>query len=384
MNDLIRTNCINRDSVENDYHLDSLAGALKKKQIKEIAASYKLNLSDKLQKKEMLLKTLPIIRRSLPVKIKRYSGDDLKILKSCITADSEKLNEAQAERIIQSQPFADGLIFLTAHKETVTARVPYEIAGPVMEYCAGHLLGSEKSEPLEVCARAAAVLYGCFTPELAAEMVAHAYGLNFTYEQTLEFLNSRSPESGDNFTFDGTKGIYRLEDGSSAETPATRSVDYYLPTAKEAEFCAECGFETNNYYYRKIVGLVYSVCNISYENAEKLLKNIQLWCITGANSHEVMDYISEAGVAAPIDNFNFLLSTLEELYVNARRWDLKGNRLCDVENQPSIKLPRVSANSRPQQSNTGEPINKPSKPGRNDPCPCGSGKKYKKCCGKDL
>ncbi|MGE9896430.1 SEC-C metal-binding domain-containing protein, partial [Anaerovoracaceae bacterium SGI.195] len=22
------------------------------------------------------------------------------------------------------------------------------------------------------------------------------------------------------------------------------------------------------------------------------------------------------------------------------------------------------------------------KPGRNDPCPCGSGKKYKKCCGR--
>ena len=25
---------------------------------------------------------------------------------------------------------------------------------------------------------------------------------------------------------------------------------------------------------------------------------------------------------------------------------------------------------------------KSSKIGRNDPCPCGSGKKYKKCCGK--
>ena len=24
------------------------------------------------------------------------------------------------------------------------------------------------------------------------------------------------------------------------------------------------------------------------------------------------------------------------------------------------------------------------KVGRNDPCPCGSGKKYKKCCGRDL
>ena len=27
------------------------------------------------------------------------------------------------------------------------------------------------------------------------------------------------------------------------------------------------------------------------------------------------------------------------------------------------------------------PIRKPPEPGRNDPCPCGSGKKYKKCCG---
>jgi uncharacterized protein YecA (UPF0149 family) len=26
----------------------------------------------------------------------------------------------------------------------------------------------------------------------------------------------------------------------------------------------------------------------------------------------------------------------------------------------------------------------PQKIGRNDPCPCGSGKKYKKCCGRSL
>ena len=28
-----------------------------------------------------------------------------------------------------------------------------------------------------------------------------------------------------------------------------------------------------------------------------------------------------------------------------------------------------------------EPVRKATEPGRNDPCPCGSGKKYKKCCG---
>lgn len=30
-----------------------------------------------------------------------------------------------------------------------------------------------------------------------------------------------------------------------------------------------------------------------------------------------------------------------------------------------------------------QPVKKEKKPGRNDPCPCGSGLKYKKCCGKN-
>ncbi|WP_281279526.1 SEC-C metal-binding domain-containing protein [Aquibacillus sediminis] len=34
-----------------------------------------------------------------------------------------------------------------------------------------------------------------------------------------------------------------------------------------------------------------------------------------------------------------------------------------------------------QKDDKQQPIQQP-KVGRNDPCPCGSGKKYKKCCGK--
>ncbi len=34
-----------------------------------------------------------------------------------------------------------------------------------------------------------------------------------------------------------------------------------------------------------------------------------------------------------------------------------------------------------EQAETVEPIKADVTPGRNDPCSCGSGKKYKKCCG---
>jgi uncharacterized protein len=31
----------------------------------------------------------------------------------------------------------------------------------------------------------------------------------------------------------------------------------------------------------------------------------------------------------------------------------------------------------------GQPFKSAPRPGRNDPCPCGSGRKYKQCCGKN-
>ena len=39
--------------------------------------------------------------------------------------------------------------------------------------------------------------------------------------------------------------------------------------------------------------------------------------------------------------------------------------------------------SEEEEESSNTPIQKGEKIGRNDPCPCGSGKKYKNCCGKD-
>jgi preprotein translocase subunit SecA len=50
--------------------------------------------------------------------------------------------------------------------------------------------------------------------------------------------------------------------------------------------------------------------------------------------------------------------------------------------------PKREMVARPMEASHGdgtvkkEPVRKTDKVGRNDPCPCGSGKKYKKCCGR--
>ena len=39
--------------------------------------------------------------------------------------------------------------------------------------------------------------------------------------------------------------------------------------------------------------------------------------------------------------------------------------------------------SEPAEAQKKKPVKNTEKIGRNDPCPCGSGKKYKNCCGRD-
>jgi len=51
--------------------------------------------------------------------------------------------------------------------------------------------------------------------------------------------------------------------------------------------------------------------------------------------------------------------------------DVAGTPNRNISSAPKIGLPTVV------RSDSGD-----AKVGRNDPCPCGSGKKYKKCCGK--
>jgi uncharacterized protein YecA (UPF0149 family) len=62
-----------------------------------------------------------------------------------------------------------------------------------------------------------------------------------------------------------------------------------------------------------------------------------------------------------------------------RRFDTRFNEKKERERQVKAGLPGEDDAPLPPPV---DPITSGEKAGRNDPCPCGSGKKYKKCCGK--
>ena len=70
---------------------------------------------------------------------------------------------------------------------------------------------------------------------------------------------------------------------------------------------------------------------------------------------------------------------LEKLYYNML--DAKAEYLYDIPAWDTILTEEKREEIQKELKNSRTVINE-EKIGRNDPCPCGSGKKYKKCCGK--
>lgn len=79
-----------------------------------------------------------------------------------------------------------------------------------------------------------------------------------------------------------------------------------------------------------------------------------------------------------------LSAKIMELYNDTRQWVLKGhtpNELFQKEKKSLKSLPEVPFNTVQLNAKVID-LAARTKVGRNDPCPCGSGKKYKKCCGR--
>lgn len=87
---------------------------------------------------------------------------------------------------------------------------------------------------------------------------------------------------------------------------------------------------------------------------------------------------AEEGAAKAMDG----LSTLAD--VASDRSSLTAdeiNAICDAAPRSIPALVHALASFRAEEPSGPAPDGHPSKVGRNDPCPCGSGKKHKRCCG---
>ena len=92
------------------------------------------------------------------------------------------------------------------------------------------------------------------------------------------------------------------------------------------------------------------------------------------------------GNTDPIQEYNFEgFNMFDEMIDNIREVSISAYMNLQVEKNPQRRsAPETKQTLRPQRERNQLPVSVGKKIGRNDPCPCGSGKKYKNCCGKNV
>ncbi len=163
---------------------------------------------------------------------------------------------------------------------------------------------------------------------------------------------------------------------------------YYVPGKEELLKYADVNYyEKPKQYYDLDWYVKKNLFPNNKEKAEMLCWNIRWACVVdGSNIQGIIDHFNTAGVNFKNENqVNEVLPLVMDLANNVRLWENNGHTPSEIFEKfekPNLRpLPAgrfLGMGDRPKlsviQGGTSEKI------GRNDPCPCGSGKKYKKCC----
>ena len=140
-------------------------------------------------------------------------------------------------------------------------------------------------------------------------------------------------------------------------------------------------------------------------NSEEILNSIERYLILNTVNEKWIDHIDAIsalkdgiglrayGQSKPIDEYKIESFDMFEELVNSIQEEAiravfsvrpkSKEEMVNVENKEANTKTILNMNTNEDGSNKKEPVKRSEKKvGRNEPCPCGSGKKYKQCCGK--
>ena len=232
------------------------------------------------------------------------------------------------------------------------------------------------------CIEAGKYLYGVMTYDALKDLFA----LRYPGTDIVEVME----------LFDSTPGYYQWfteRDGKLVlngfekndyykylEQQVQAEIPFYVPTVEEVEELYEQGSLISRESHQKMKTFIEETFGFDTDIAS--IKVHELY--ETINNHMRVNDAVEAFITGGSDDEGFEFESDEirfrftELYIEmSRDCRIRDNRGHDYYEMVAI----MSSKGRGTSAKTDAPI-KRVKIGRNDPCPCGSGKKYKNCCGR--
>ncbi|MDC7278776.1 SEC-C metal-binding domain-containing protein [Butyrivibrio fibrisolvens] len=170
--------------------------------------------------------------------------------------------------------------------------------------------------------------------------------------------------------------------------------DFYIPSAAQLNEIVINGYESSSLAYKKLKEFFKKKLKQSEELAINWCMQVWLSSYNGDMPTEVLKMLDEAGVVFDSEEqMNELVGLMMAAHNNTRLRENRGHKPTELAGkEPLDRMPTIVPGStkaaailgeiKPQLENMGMTVEIGKKVYPNDPCPCGSGKKYKKCCGR--
>ncbi|MCG1009855.1 SEC-C domain-containing protein [Salinicoccus sp. ID82-1] len=210
--------------------------------------------------------------------------------------------------------------------------------------------------------RAALHLYGIVSFEQLIHLFKKYYGMEMDAKALVEFLE-RSPYD---ISIDQDNQQIVIDDMNYNQYEMVRRLQgdrpYYEP-----EFAKFIKFSDPNYideskHHRQLKEWVESNVDVPSNKHHSVYISLLQLIMQGAKRDEVVKYLMTLNVEfSSADAQRAFFDNIAGIVENTRHFKYRGHKESELKTQTVVNEVKV---------------------GRNDPCPCGSGKKYKKCCGK--
>jgi uncharacterized protein YecA (UPF0149 family) len=228
-------------------------------------------------------------------------------------------------------------------------------------------------------------LYGMFKPAVLFEIFNEQNEVELSEEElqaALEFFFVREQifVMKDEYIVDSALLMEETEREFKDLQSDTRNKPYFAPTREELlKYADDSYFEVTQQLTALKNYLAKELCSDA-EMLEYLIDDIQLACSLESSLQEIVYEFEKRNIQFHNkEQAQKVMALIADVYNHTRLWSNCGHTPTEMSKLPGSF--RSSSKGTPFRLPNNQPVSV-TKIGRNDPCTCGSGLKYKKCCGK--
>ncbi|MDO4272880.1 MAG: SEC-C metal-binding domain-containing protein [Eubacteriales bacterium] len=231
----------------------------------------------------------------------------------------------------------------------------------------------------------AADLYGVCPMSRALEIYTKYTGKHVE-EMTMYSFCELIPDNKKNFIYDGVQLVHKFHsDKQRLEELKKEQKDkpFYMPTKKEIELLGREDYLPFDYYMEDLCEFAYYELDLEHEDAEYLCKQIQRMFRAGLSVDDVVEQMEEDCILELPVHTRQMRKYLSQVREHTRKRADRGNLPVEPASEKGKPESGFIPFNHQKENIVDFPVDVKKKIYPNDPCPCGSGKKYKKCCGRN-